>query len=766
MKYRTSFNLRKTSKSLIICFCLAYSCSIYAQKDLVNYVNTLQGTNSNQNLTRGNTYPTLALPWGMNFWTPQTGVNRDGWIYQYKKDSIRGFRQTHQCSSWTNDYAAFSLMPVSGALVVDQFKRALKFSHANEIAKPNYYKVTFENKITTEMSPTERGVYFRFTFPRGKDTYVVLDGNSGGSMVKIFPEQRKIIGYCKNANRSAPQGFVNYFVVYFDKPFTSFGTWKNAAGELSPGNKEAEDKYVGGYMQFGQGVTVEARVASSFISPEQAERNLEQELSGFKRLEDTKDAAAIAWNKQLGKVEVEGGTIEEKSTFYSCFFRSMLFPRHFYEFDADKQPIYYSTWDGKIHNGYMYTDTGFWDTFRAQFPLNILLHPEMHGRYVKSLVDAYEQSNWLPSWAFPGHNDGMVGNHAASLLADAYVKGIRTFDPKKALEAMYHEATNKGPYGPSNGRDGWKEYFTLGYVPYPEYKEAVAKTLEFCYDDFCAMQVAKLSGSSYYEGVFGRQIFNYKNVYDPSTRFMRGRNAKGEWAPNFDPKEWGGAYTEGSAWHYHWSVFHDIQGLINLMGGDKPFITKFDSVFTEPGTFKVGTYGRVIHEMTEMAMINMGQYAHGNEPIQHMIYLYNYAGEPWKTQFWAREVMSKLYNSGPDGYPGDEDQGQTSSWYVISALGLYSVCPGTDQYVIGSPVFPKMKIHLENGKTLKIVSEGNSLDNRYIQSASLNGNPFTRNWLTYGELMNGGTIQYKMGSNPAKSRGILTEDRPYSVSKK
>ena len=389
----------------------------------------------------------------------------------------------------------------------------------------------------------------------------------------------------------------------------------------------------------------------------------------------------------------------------------------------------------------------------------------MHGRYVKSLVDAYEQSNWLPSWSFPGHSDGMVGNHAASLLADAYAKGIRTFDPKKALEAMYHEATNKGPYGPSNGRDGAKEYFALGYVPYPEYREAVAKTLEFCYDDFCAMEIARLSGDSYYENIFKRQIFNYKNVYDASTRFMRGRDSKGNWVKDFDPTEWGGPYTEGSAWHYNWSVFHDIQGLVNLMGGDKNFVSKLDSVFSVPNTFKVGTYKRVIHEMTEMAMINMGQYAHGNQPIQHMIYLYDYAGAPWKTQYWVREAMSKLYNSGPDGYPGDEDQGQTSSWYVISAMGLYSVCPGTDQYVIGSPLLPKMTLHLENGKTLVIEANGNSSSNKYIQSSTLNGQSFTRNYLTYKELTDGGTIKYLMGNQPAMNRGVQVEDRPYSVSR-
>ncbi|MBP1593471.1 MAG: alpha-mannosidase [Bacteroidetes bacterium] len=748
----------------IILFIILYSPVQAAEKDFVNYVNTLQGTNSRFELTRGNTYPTLAMPWGMNFWTPQTGVNRDGWIYQYFKDSIRGFRQTHQCSSWTNDYAAFSLMPVSGKLVVDQYQRALRFDHKNEIAKPHYYKVTFDNNLTTEMSPTERGVYFRFSFPQEKDAYVVLDGNSGGSMVRIYPEEQKIVGYCKNANHSVPQGFTNYFVVKFNKPFKAYGTWKNDKGEISKDSKEAFDDYVGSYIQFSPGEKVEAKVISSFISIEQAELSFQKELAGLNTLEDAKSKAQDAWNKQLGKIEVEGGTPEEKATFYSCFFRSMLFPRKFYEYDANNNPIYYSPYDGKLHEGYMYTDNGFWDTFRAQFPLNIFLHPEMHGRYVKLLVDAYDQSGWLPSWSFPGHSCGMVGNHAVSLLADAYVKGVRTFDADKALEAMYHEATNKGTFGPSNGRDGWQDYFKLGYVPYPGYAESVAKTLEFCYDDFCAMQVARLSGNSHYEDIFKRQIYNYKNVYDPGTRFMRGKQKDGKWVPNFDPSEWGGPYTEGCAWHYHWSVFHDVQGLINLMGGDHNFVAKLDSVFSVPNTFKVGTYGRVIHEMAEMEMINMGQYAHGNQPIQHMIYLYNYAGSPWKTQYWAREVMQKLYNSTPDGYPGDEDQGQTSSWYVISALGLYSVCPGTDQYVVSSPVFPKMTVHLENGKTLTIVSDGNSLKNRYIQSASLNGEKFTRTWLTYKELMNGGTIQYKMGNKPNKSWGTSIKDRPYSVS--
>lgn len=749
-----------------ICFILLliFACYVQAQdKDLADYVNTLQGTNSHYDLSRGNTYPTTAMPWGMNFWTPQTGINRDGWIYQHFKDSIRGFRQTHQCSSWTKDYGTFSLMPVSGNLVVDQYSRALKFSHNNETARPHYYQVLFENGLNTEMSPTDRGVFMRFQFPDNEAVYIVVDATSGGSMVRIYPEEQKIVGYSRNGNHATPENFANYFVIKFDKPFLSHGTWDGITNEIQTNSFENFGDYVGAYVQFEKGETINTKIASSFISIEQAELNLRNELEGLTSLEDARQLAKQEWNKQLGKIEVEGGTREDIETFYSCFFRSMLFPRKFYEYDANDKPIYYSPYDGCIHKGYMYTDTGFWDTFRAQFPLNIILHPEMHQRYISSLLDAYDQSGWLPSWSFPGHSAGMIGNHAASLLADAYVKGF-DIDTEKALSAMLHESTDKGPHGPSNGRDGWIDYFKLGYVPHPEYHEAVAKTLEYCYDDFAAMQIAKLSGNKFYENIFKRQVLNYKNVYDPSTSFMRGRNKSGEWSPDFDPIEWGDPYTEASAWHYHWSVFHDIQGLINLMGGDRSFTAKLDSVFTIPSSFDVGSYNRVIHEMAEMELINMGQYAHGNQPIQHMVYLYNYGGEPWKTQFWSREVLHRLYNATPDGYPGDEDQGQTSSWFVISALGMYAVCPGTDQYVLSSPMFPKITINLENGNKFEIISKGNSLNNRYIQKAYLNKVSYNKTWIDYRSIMKGGTLEYKMDENPNKKWGTSVNDRPYSYS--
>ncbi len=736
-----------------------------AQLDLVKYVNTLQGTNSEHALTRGNTYPTTALPFGMHTWSPQTGENGSGWKYQYKKDSIRGFQQAHQCSSWTRDYCVFSLMPVIGQLKVDQYDRAAKFSHDNEIGKPHYYSVKLDNGIKVEMSPTERGAHLRFNYPGKQNAYLVLDGYIGLSSVNIDQKKGKITGYITNSSGRLSQDFKNYFVIVFDKPIIAYGTWDNKSKDIKSGNNGDAGKGIGAYVQFASGTTVQVKVASSYISPEQAELNLSKELGGYKKLEDTKNAAWKIWNDHLNRILVEDDSEENKATFYSCFFRASLFSRKFYEVDVYGDSFYRSPNDMKVYKGYYYTDTGFWDTFRGQFPLTCILHPTMQGRYMQALVDAKDQFGWFPSWAFPHEQGGMIGNHGISVLADAWAKGIRTFDAEKVLKGYYHEITNDGPGAPANGRKGWKEYFTLGYIPYPDVRESTAKTLEYAYDDFCGYQLAKMTGNDFYMNVFGKQMYNYKNVYDAESGFMRGRQKDGKWVPNFDPYEWGGPFTEGCAWHYLWSVFHDPQGLINLMGGEKNFITKMDSVFTVSNKFKVGTYGRVIHEMAEMEMANLGQYAHGNQPIQHMIYLYNYAGEPWKSQFWAREVMKKLYNATEDGYPGDEDQGQTSSWYVLSALGFYSVCPGTDEYVIGSPLFRKATITMEDGKKFIIEANNNDTQNVYIQSATLNGKSFDKNYVQYKDIINGGTLKFEMGSQPNKNRNTTKDAAPFSLTR-
>lgn len=753
--------MKNTLAAFLMMF-LSFSAFSQGTASLADYVNTLQGTNSDFSMTHGNTYPSVTLPFGMHSWTAQTGVNGDGWKYQYAKDSIRGFQQAHQCSSWTNDYMVYSLMPVAGDLKVDQFGRAARFRHGNEVARPYYYSVLLDNGIKVEISPVERGAHLCFTFPKGKDSYIILDGYTGLSAVSVDPARRRITGYVSNGH-VAGKGLKNYFIVEFDKPFVSFGTWNDS--EIHEGRLADEGERKGAYVRFSKGAKVQVKTVSSYISPSQAEVTFSNEIAGFRSFAETKSEARDIWNAHLGRILVEDDNIDNIRTFYSCLFRASIFSRKFYELDAQGNPYYRSPNDNRIYSGYYYTDTGFWDTFRAQFPLTCILHPTMQGRYMQAMLDCQRQSGWLPSWSFPDEVGSMIGNHAISLFADAWAKGIRTFDPAEVLDVYFKEITDNGPGTAANGRNGWKEYFTLGYIPYPDVREATAKTLEYAYDDWCAYRLACEAGNDFYRDIFSRQMYNYKNVYNPETGFMQGRHKDGSWTENFDPIEWGGPFTEGCAWHYLWSVFHDPAGLSDLLGGDAEFIGKLDAVFSTPGDFKVGTYGFAIHEMTEMKNGGMGQYAHGNQPIQHMAYLYNYAGAPWKTQERVRKVMTKMYNWTENGYPGDEDQGQTSSWYVLSALGFYSVCPGTDQYVIGSPLFKKVTITMEDGRKLVISAPGNSADAMYIDSISLNGRILERNYITYKEIVGGGVLEFRMSTKPNMERGVSEEARPYSVSR-
>ena len=731
-----------------------------AATDLVQYVNTLQGTHSNFGLSHGNTFPATAMPFAQHMWTPQTGPNGEGFKYLYDDDHIRGFGQSHQPSPWVSDYAVYTFFPEVGTLEPDHEKRGARFCHCKEVGQPHYYRVTFDNGITTEMAPTERGVHLRFTYPGKEEAFLIIDGYTEQSEIRVIPEKRQVVGWVSNqrfVNHS--ENFRCYFVVQFDQPFLDYGPATGGSAGGGPVGSLV-------YLKFRPGSKVQARAASSYISEEQAWLNWQQELGKDKTLEQTKRRGFETWNALLNRIRVEGGTDEQMRTFYSCLFRSSLFSRHFHEIRQDGTPYYYSPYDGKIHEGYMLTDNGFWDTFRSLFPLTNILHPTQQGRYMQALLDAQKQFGWLPAWSCPGETGGMCGNHSISLLADAWAKGIRTFNPDSALVAYAHEAMNKGPLGGANGRAGWKEYWQLGYVAFPESHGSVTQTLEYAYDDWCAWTLARSCGNKFYEKIFERVLRNYLNLWDADTKFFRGRGIDGKWLEPFDPLVWGGPYTEGNAWHYIWSVFHDVQGLIGLFGSDEAFCQKMDSVFSQPSTVKPGWYGGKIHEMTEMEEAGMGQYAHGNQPIQHMPYLYSYAGQPWKTQYWVRQIMERLYNSTPDGFPGDEDQGGMSSWYVLSALGLYAVTPGTDQYVLGSPIFRKATITMEDGRQFTIEADGNSKDNVYVVHRSLNGQPLTRNYITHGELTRGGTLHLQMSDKPDKNLGTDKKDVPYSLTEK
>ncbi len=752
--------------ALLLASCWAQAQTVDRITDPADWVNPLMGTASSHRLSNGNTYPAIACPWGMNFWMPQTGKMGDGWAYTYDAEKLRGFKQTHQPSPWINDYGQFAIMPITGKIRFNEDERASWFSHKAEISKPYYYSVYLaDHDVTTEITPTERAARLRFTFPATDSAFVVIDALDKGSYIKVIPGEGKIIGYTTKNSGGVPANFKNYFVLYFDKPFTYQGTFANKT--LSNGQLEAKDNHVGAVVGFAtkQGEKVNVKVASSFISPEQAELNLQQEIgnSDFATIEQK---AKAAWNKELGRIAVEGGTVDQTRTFYSCLYRAMLFPRKFYEMDSKGQVVHYSPYNGQVLPGYMFTDNGFWDTFRSEFPFFTLLYPTMDGHIMEGLVNAYKESGWLPEWASPGHRDCMIGSNSASIIADAYLKGIKGFDINTAYEAILKNSENEGPLS-SVGRLGVKYYNELGYVPYDvNVNENIARTLEYGYDDFTIYQLAKaLKRPADEIARFAKRSQNYRNVFDPETKLMRGKKKDGSFITPFNPFKWGDAYTEGNAWHYSWSVFHDVQGHMDLMGGRDAYANMLDSVFKMRPVFDESYYNAVIHEIREMQIMNMGQYAHGNQPIQHMIYLYNYAGQPWKSQYWLREVMNRLYLPTPDGYCGDEDNGQTSAWYVFTALGFYPVCPGTQQYVIGAPLFKKATVTMENGKKLVINAPENNADNRYVQDLKVNGQPYAKNWLDHSLLQQGGTLNFTMGATPNKTRGTAPAAAPYSFSR-
>ena len=745
--------------AVLACICTA---SAWANTEPVDMVNPLTGTLSKFELSTGNNYPVIALPWGMNFWTPQTGKNGDGWQYTYTADKIRGFKQTHQPSPWMNDYGMFSLMPITGEVTFDEEKRASWFSHKAEIAKPYYYRVYLADyDITTEIAPTERAAMFRFTFPQEEMSYVVLDAYDRGSHVQIQPEKNRIVGYTTRNSGGVTKDFKNWFIIDFGSRSFDY-TSVTDSKEIFTDRKELKDNHTGAIVGFrtGHRDVVTARVASSFISLEQAERNLNE--LGKKSFDEIASDGRKIWNDVLGRIQVEGGSEEQMRTFYSCLWRSLHFPRRFYEIDEKGNPIHYSPYNGQILPGYLFADTGVWDTFRCLFPFLNLVYPSMNEQMQAGLVNAYLESGYLPEWSSPGHRDCMIGQNSASVVADAYIKGIRVPNQDKLWDAVTYGAHHHLDRSAS-GRVGHDYYDRLGYVPCNVgIGQNVARTLEYAYNDWSIYTLGKAMGKSEAElAPYKKAALNYANVYNPARKLMCGREEQGAFNADFVPENWSGEFCEGNSWHWSFCVFHDPAGLSKLMGGRDEMTEMMDSVFVLPSYLGLRSRG-MIHEMREMQVMDMGQYAHGNQPIQHMVYLYNWTGQPWKAQYWTREIMDKLYNPNADAYCGDEDNGQTSAWYVFSAMGFYPVCPGTKQYAMGSPLFQKILVKLENGKTIQIEAPNNNKQTRYVDDVKVNGKSVSRTWLEHDELTKGATIKFQMSSKPNTKRGTDEKDAPYS----
>jgi len=729
----------KTANTVIITcfaiFCILLAAAIFSpsrknaeEPDLAQLVNPLAGTMSRWDFSTGNTYPAVAVPWGMNFWTPMTAASEaDGWAYTYDSHKITGFKQTHQPSPWINDYGAFSIVPGGSPSW---------FSHKSEISTPYYYCVYLaDHDIKAEITPTERAAMMRLTYPGATASELVINAYEGGMItgVETVEGGTLISGITIQNHGGVPEDFKCWFAV------------KVEGAEGGSAGIDLNRTTLSFPTRRGQQVTL--RCASSFISQEQALLNLD-EVAG-KSFDEVETAAHGRWNSLLGRIKVYGGTEAQMRTFYSCLYRCLLFPRKFYELDADGNPLHYSPYSGKVEPGYLYTDTGFWDTFRALFPLLNLVYPDVNAEIQAGLANIARENDFLPEWASPGHRDCMVGNNSASVVADAALQGITSREDMEVLyKALVHASGNVHPTVSSSGRKGHEYYNSLGYIPCDKgVNENVARTLEYAYDDWCIARLAQLLDRPQEEiDLYLGRSGNWRNVFDPQTRLMRGRNADGSFQEPFSPYKWGDAFTEGNAWHYTWSVFHDIPGLKEAMGGEESFTQMLDSVFKVPPIYDDSYYGYRIHEITEMQVADMGNYAHGNQPAQHMLYLYDWTSRPWKGQERIREVMDRLYSATPDGYCGDEDNGQTSAWYVFSALGFYPVCPGSGEYAIGSPLFRYASISLADGKKISIESKFSGPGKPYVKSLKLDGRQHPGLFLDIDRLKKGCRLQFTMSS--------------------
>lgn len=745
-----------------------------------DFVNPLVGTDYH-----GHTFPGAALPGGMVQLSPDTGTEGWDWSsgYHYSDSSLLGFSHLHRSGMGAGDWGDVLLIPTTGELKVtpgskekpDEGYRS-RFSHKEEMASPGFYSVNLKDYgIKAELTVSDRAGYHRYTFPESVKSHIILDAGHGirenyrmGSEVKILSDT-EIVGHRKS------HGFVKhkdvYFYAKFSKPFKSSGTWKDET--VKEYSTEDAGKYIGAFVNYetSENETIEVKVGISYTSIEQARLNLDTEIPSW-NFNEVKENAAAKWNTALSKIEVKLSeeyspslTQQKMTTFYTALYHSLLFPATFSDVDGK-----YTGLDNQVHTAKDFTylsDFSLWDTHRAHMPLLTLIDSQRSHNSIKTMLAQYEQGGWLPTPQQFGNSytNDMIGDHPVAAFLDAYRKGINDFDTGKAYEAVRKNAMETPPADhPSRGRVGLEYYKKFGYIPYNKLRESVSRTLEYAYNDWCMAQFAKELGKVEDYEYFLRRAASYQNIIDTLTGFARPKDDKGNWLAPFNPTFVGHGderhYTEANAWQYTWFVPHDVQGLINLLGGRNRFLAKLDSLFTISSEVQ-----ETVSDVTGL----IGQYAHGNEPSHHTLYLFNYAGMPWKTQNLARKVMDELYHDGPDGLCGNEDMGQMSAWYVLSAMGFYPVAPGQNVYVLGSPAFERVILHLDDdyydAEKLVIETRGNSPENKYIQSATLNGNVLDRPWFSHNEIKNGATLVFEMGPTPEITWGSRAEDAPPSMTK-
>jgi predicted alpha-1,2-mannosidase len=714
----------------------------------IDDVNPMIGTTGPSVFDYGGMIPGVARPFGMTHWTAMTRENKiSACPYNYSDTTIEGFLGTHQPAIWMGDYGYVSLMPSSGEL-----KTSLKlpYSHQDEISAPNYYAVTMDDAgkpLKAELTATTRAGFLKFTFPASQTSHIVVTASryqQFKGFIRVNPQNQEIVGY--NPDRMSAElgpplpNFKGYFVIQLSKPFSSFGNWDDQ--DVHPGSNQQRGHRMGGHVTFPttQGEEVKVKIGTSFISLDQARDNLKREIPDWD-FERVKMEGRRVWGEALGKIKIEGGSKDDRVNFYTAMYHTLLFPRIFSEYGR-----YYSAFDDRVHNGISYNDYSLWDTFRAEHPLLLLIQPDRVPDMITSLLQMYDEGGWMPMWPNPTYSNIMIGTHADSVIADAYVKGIRGFDLQKAYAATHKNAmtppdgdatnrwTDRAPWTAFEARGGLTWYKSLGYVPIDKTDESVSRTLEFAYDDFCVAQLAKAVGKHDDYELLMKRSRNYKNLYDPEQGFMRPKKSDGAW----DEEAWASkedrkpGFTEGSPWTYLFCEMQDIPGTIALMGGKQKFASRLDENFSG------------------------GHYRHDNEPGHHYTYLYDYCDQPWKTQEKVRETMASQYHNAPDGLSGNDDCGQMSAWYIFSAMGFYPVTPGSPVYAIGSPLFEKATIMLDKPYkrgTFTVIAKNQSPQNKYIQSATLNGKPLDEPFIRHADIANGSTLVFLMGAQPNKKWG-------------
>lgn len=711
---------------------------------LIEKVNLRQGASSHYGLSQGNCLPLIALPFGMTHWSPQTAEGP--WMFEARACKLQGIRATHQPSPWIGDYGHFVVMAQVGRALLSCGQRASAYRPDRSVFRPDHFSAhLIRYRTDIEMTPTERGAIFRFRFPETAEARVILEPCTGDSWVRVEPERNRVVGYTRGHTAGVPDNFACFFAAEFSRPIARFLTFEDGRDARPEAEREAHRAGAAVEFALPEGGAVEMKIATSFISVEQAERTLHLEM-GDADFDTVRERARAVWEKALGRVEIEGGTEDQQRVFASCLYRVHLFPRKWHEVDAAGNLVHFSPYDGKIHPGVLYADNGFWDTYRTVYPLLALLMPEHLSEILEGWTQAYREGGWFPQWASPGYRACMVGTHVDAVMADAIVRGVRGFDVETAYAGLRKHAFEPGKPDGSYGRIGIEDYLAKGYVGADNHHESVARSLDYAYDDFCIAQAAGALGKEEDRRLFLERSTNYRRLYDPAVGFMRGKNADGSWA-DFREFQWGSPYVEGGPWQSTWGVPHDPAGLIALMGGKEPFLAKLEQMLTMPPHFEVGIYGFEIHEMTEMAAVDFGQYAHSNQPVHHALYLFTAAGRPDRTQYWVRRVLNEFYT--PDVLPGDEDNGEMSAWYVLSALGIFPLCPGHPSWVLGAPLFDRVRIALTNGRSLTIEANGASETRPYARSVTINGAAHPKLWIDHATLAAGGEIRFEMTDQPS-----------------